>query len=562
MTTEAAESREARPVLLEVEDLHVDYVVRGQEVPAVRGVDLTMREGEIVAIVGESGSGKSTFAKAVLHLLADNGRVHATRMAFAGRDLTSLNRREWRKVRGAEIALIPQDPTLSLDPLMSVGKQVAETLRIHKLATKDEAQARAVKLLAEAGIPDPEQRAWQLPSEFSGGMRQRALIASALAGEPRLLVADEPTSALDVTVQRQILDHIERLRDELGIAVLLITHDLGVAADRADRILVMQHGQVVESGAAATVLANPEHDYTRRLVAAAPGLSGTTVTSRTPAPAQDAEVVLRVRDLRKEFKLRGSGETLVAVDNVAFDIRRGETFGLVGESGSGKSTTARVALQLERATKGTVEFDGVDITEYRGESLRQLRRRFQLVHQSPYASLDPRMTVGEIIREPLRSFKIGSRSEQKARVAELLDSVALPKDYAERRPDELSGGQRQRVSIARALATKPDCVVLDEAVSALDVSVQAQVLELLAQVQRDTGVAYLFISHDLGVVGEISHRIGVLQRGALVETGTSEAVLKNPEHPYTQALIAAIPGAQLSEARQATSNVDTQENHS
>lgn len=531
--------------LLEVTDLHVNYLVRGQEIPAVRGVDLTLNAGEIVAIVGESGSGKSTVAKAILHLLAENGRVRAERMSYAGQDLRTLSRREWRKIRGAEIALVPQDPTLSLDPLMAVGAQVAETIRIHKQGTRQEAQARAIELLANAGIPDAERRAKQLPSEFSGGMRQRALIASALAGGPKLLVADEPTSALDVTVQRQILDRLEQLRDELGIAVLLITHDLGVAADRADRVVVMQHGEVVESGVAATVLANPEHDYTRRLLAAAPGLGNTTVTQRTPEPPAEAKTVLRLTDLRKEFTIRGSTETVVAVDGVSLDIRRGETFGLVGESGSGKSTTARVALHLERATAGTIEFDGEDVTEIRGEALRQLRRRFQLVHQSPYASLDPRMRIGEIIREPLRSFKLGSRSEQLARVTELLDAVALPKHYADRRPDELSGGQRQRVAIARALATGPECIVLDEAVSALDVSVQAQVLELLARLQRETGVTYLFISHDLGVVREISHRVGVLRRGELVETGPTDSVLAHPEHPYTQALIEAIPGGRL-----------------
>lgn len=537
-------------VLLEIEDLHVNYVVRGQEVPAVRGVDLKIREGEIVAIVGESGSGKSTFAKAILHLLADNGRVRARRMDFAGQDLTTRSRREWRKIRGAEIALVPQDPTLSLDPLMAVGAQVAETILIHDRVSKEEAKARVIELLSDAGIPDAANRANQLPSEFSGGMRQRALIASALAGEPRLLVADEPTSALDVTVQRQILDRLERLRDELGIAVLLITHDLGVAADRADRVLVMQHGEIVESGVAARVLAQPEHEYTRRLVAAAPGLGGATVTQRTPAPPMDSPPILRLTNLRKEFDLRGSEDSLVAVDDVSFDIRSGETFGLVGESGSGKSTTARVALHLERATAGKIEFGGEDVTGLRGEALRQLRRRFQLVHQSPYASLDPRMRIGEIIREPLRSFKIGSRASQLARVRELLDAVALPSDYLDRRPGELSGGQRQRVSIARALATNPECIVLDEAVSALDVSVQAQVLELLAQLQRDTGVAYLFISHDLGVVREISHRVGVLRRGELVESGPTDDVLKHPEHPYTQALIEAIPGGRLSQHNQ------------
>lgn len=557
------DASESQAQLVDIAGLHVEYVVRGRSVPAVRGVDLTVNAGEIVAIVGESGSGKSTVAKAILHLLAENGRVRAERMQFAGRDLTTLGRREWRKIRGAEIALVPQDPTLSLDPLMTVGAQVAETMRIHNRASRDEAKAKAIQLLSDAGIPDAEQRAKQLPAEFSGGMRQRVLIASALSGEPRLLVADEPTSALDVTVQRQILDHLERLRDELGIAVLLITHDLGVAADRADRVIVMQHGEVVEFGDAATVLANPKHEYTRRLVAAAPGLGNVTVTQRTPTPDADTPNILRVNDLRKEFSIRGSNERLVAVDGVSLNIRRGETFGLVGESGSGKSTTARLALHLERATAGTIEFAGENVTDFTGEPLRQLRRRFQLVHQSPYAALDPRMTVKEIIREPLRSFRLGSRTQQLARVEELLDAVALPKDYAQRRPDELSGGQRQRVSIARALATQPDCIVLDEAVSALDVSVQAQVLELLADLQRETGVAYLFISHDLGVVREISHRVGVLQRGTLVETGPTDIVLAHPEHPYTRALIDAIPGRRLTSAISHYADpIGTQEDHS
>ncbi|MGO1544160.1 MAG: dipeptide ABC transporter ATP-binding protein [Gulosibacter sp.] len=531
--------------LLDVQGLHVNYVVRGEEVAAVRGIDLKMFPGEIVAIVGESGSGKSTFARAILHLLAENGRVHADRMQFDGRELTKLGRRGWRSIRGAEIALVPQDPTLSLDPLLPVGEQVAETIRIHNLAKKQEAHDRAVALLTEAGIPDAEERAGQLPSEFSGGMRQRALIASALAADPRLLVADEPTSALDVTVQRQILDRLEQLRSERGIAVLLITHDLGVAADRADRVIVMQHGRVVESGSAKQVLANPKHEYTRRLVAAVPGLGSARVVERTPEPEAKAAPLLRVTDLRKEFNIRGSSETVTAVDQVSFEIRSGETYGLVGESGSGKSTTARVALHLERATEGTIEFAGEDVTDYRGERLRQMRRRFQLVHQSPYASLDPRMRIGEIIREPLRSFKIGTKTQQRDRVAELLEAVALPTDYARRRPGELSGGQRQRVAIARALATKPECIVLDEAVSALDVSVQAQVLELLARLQRETGVAYLFISHDLGVVREISHRVGVLRQGKLVETGSTDAVFANPQHPYTQALVDAIPGGRL-----------------
>ncbi|WP_254910460.1 ABC transporter ATP-binding protein [Gulosibacter sp. 10] len=545
MTPQPVRDESPCRALLEIEDLHVDYVVGGREAPAVRGVDLEIGRGEIVAIVGESGSGKSTVARSILHLLAGNARVRAGGLRFDGRDLQGLGRREWRDVRGREIALVPQDPTLSLDPLLPVGRQVAETLRIHGLAEKAAAEERAVALLAEAGIPEPAERAGQLPSEFSGGMRQRALIASALAGDPKLLIADEPTSALDVTVQRQILDRIEELRRERGIAVLLITHDLGVAADRADRVVVMQQGGIVEAGSAEQVLANPSHPYTRRLVAAAPGLSAARVTERTPEPAPEARTLLRLTDLHKEFRVRGSAETVRAVDGVSLDIREGETYALVGESGSGKSTTARLALHLERADAGRIEFAGEDVTGFRGEPLRRLRRRFQLVHQSPFASLDPAMRIAEIVREPLRSFKIGTRAAQRERVAELVDAVSLPADVLWRRPEELSGGQRQRVAIARALATEPECIVLDEAVSALDVSVQAQVLELLARLQRETGVAYLFITHDLGVVREISHRVGVLRRGELVETGRTDEVLAHPEHPYTRSLIDAIPGTRL-----------------
>ncbi|MFF2487088.1 dipeptide ABC transporter ATP-binding protein [Microbacterium sp. NPDC058062] len=553
--------------LLEVSNLSVSYTLGGASRPAVRDVSFTVDRGEVVAIVGESGSGKSTTAHAVIHLLASNASVDAGSIVFDGADLTGLSRRAWREVRGRAIGLIPQDPTTSLNPVKRVGRQVGEPLVIHGLASRRGADAQAVELLRLAGIGEPEARAKQFPHQFSGGMKQRALIATALAAEPKLVIADEPTSALDVTVQKQILDHIDTLAATLGTAVLLITHDLGVAADRADRIIVMQNGEIVETGAARQVLEDPQHPYTRALIAAAPGLRGGTVrvserplrTEQVPTPPPGAAsaspgasgrvgpaatpALLEVAGLRKEFPLPGR-EKLLAVDDVTFRVDRGETLAIVGESGSGKSTTARLALRLEKPSAGSIRFDGNDLVSASREELRALRRRFQLVYQSPFASLDPRFTIAEVIDEPLRAFGV-DKAERTRRVRELIDQVALPASTASRRPAELSGGQRQRVAIARALALRPDLVVLDEAVSALDVSVQEQILDLLAAVQRDVGVSYLFISHDLAVVREISDRVAVMQHGRIVEQGATAQVLRAPREEYTRRLIDAIPGSTL-----------------
>ncbi|OAZ44516.1 ABC transporter ATP-binding protein [Microbacterium arborescens] len=529
--------------LLEVDGLSVSYTVDGETRAAVTDVSFSVDRGEVVAIVGESGSGKSTTAHAVIHLLARNARVDAGAIRFDGEDLTGLSSRAWREVRGRRIGLIPQDPGTSLNPVKRVGRQVGEPLVIHGLASRRAADRQAVQLLGLAGIPEPEARAQQFPHEFSGGMRQRALIAAALAAEPQLVIADEPTSALDVTVQKQILDHIDTLADTLGTAVLLITHDLGVAADRADRIVVMQNGRIVEQGPTGAVLDDPQHPYTRALIAAAPGLRAAGLRTADVRPAADVQPapLLEVTGLRKEFALPGR-RRLVAVDDVSFTVGRGETLAVVGESGSGKSTTARLALRLEQPTAGGIRFDGVDLVTARREQLRSLRRRFQLVYQSPYASLDPRFTIADVVDEPLRAFGIGDRTRRAARVRELLDRVALPADTAGRRPAELSGGQRQRVAIARALATDPDLVVLDEAVSALDVSVQAQILDLLVELQQQLGVSYLFISHDLAVVREISDRVAVMQKGRVVEQGPTATVLTYPREEYTRRLINAIPG--------------------
>ncbi|MFC0042317.1 dipeptide ABC transporter ATP-binding protein [Actinomadura rayongensis] len=531
--------------LLSINGLAVSYRTRTGRVPAVRGVDLDVRPGEIVALVGESGSGKSTLAHAVIRLLADNASIDAGRVEFDGADLTGLSEKELRTVRGARIGLVPQDPGVSLNPVKRVGEQVAEVLRLHDLSTRRSTPADAIEVLERAGLPEPALRARQYPHELSGGMRQRVLIAIAIAARPKLIVADEPTSALDVTVQRRILDHLQHLTEELGSAVLLVTHDLGVAADRAQRIAVMSRGRIVESGPARDVLDAPSDAYTRRLLASAPSLSVARPRTNPAAPAPAETPLVTVENLVKEFRLpQGAGAKRIvrAVDGIDLAVRRGETLALVGESGSGKSTTARLVLRLAQPTSGRIVFDGEDVTAARGGRLRGLRRRAQLVYQNPYASLDPRFSIGEVISEPLRAFRVGDRASRAERARHLLERVALPASILDRRPAELSGGQRQRVAIARALALSPDLVVCDEPVSALDVSVQAQVLELLAELQADTGVAYLLISHDLAVVRQIAHRVAVMRAGRIVETGATDELFDHPEHPYTRDLLAAIPG--------------------
>ncbi|MFF2852280.1 dipeptide ABC transporter ATP-binding protein [Streptomyces sp. NPDC058001] len=538
--------------LLEVRGLSVSYRTRRGTVEAVRSVDLDVWPGQVTAVVGESGSGKSTTAHAIIRLLAANGGIDAGTVRFGRHDLTALSERELRTVRGAQIGLVPQDPTVSLNPVKRIGEQVAEVLRIHRLATRRTAPSDAIAILEQAGLPDAATRARQYPHELSGGMRQRALIAVAIAGKPELIIADEPTSALDVTVQRVILDHLQHLTEESGTAVLLVTHDLGVAADRAQRIVVMSEGRVVEAGPTRDILDNPRHEYTRRLLASAPSLATARPRATVRAPsAPEAAPLVEIHHAVKEFRLphaAGSARTVRAVDDVSFTLHRGRTLALVGESGSGKSTTARLVLRLTDPSAGRIVFDGAEVTTARGAQARQLRRRAQLVYQNPYASLDPRFSIGEVITEPLRAFKVGDRATRLARARQLLERVALPASMLERRPAELSGGQRQRVAIARALALSPDLVVCDEPVSALDVSVQAQVLDLLAELQADTGVAYLFISHDLAVVRQIAHQVAVMRSGRIVETGTAEQLFTRPRHAYTRELLAAIPGGRYATA--------------
>lgn len=537
------------PPLLSVEGLEVSF---GADEPVLHGIDLTVLRGQTVAVVGESGSGKSTLAAAILGLLAPGGRITSGRILFDGRDLTSSDRRVMRTIRGREIGYVPQDPMTNLNPVWKVGFQIREALRVN-IAGRD-ARRQAVELLGEAGMPDPARQAGRYPHQLSGGMCQRALIAIGLAGRPRLLIADEPTSALDVTVQRQVLDHLQRLTTELGTALLLITHDLALAAERAESVVVVNRGVVAESGAAQELLRDPQHEYTRRLVAAAPSL-----TARRPAPnrprlqpqlrpqpaGQDDIVV--VSELTKTYaQVRGvpwRRAEFRAVDSVSFRLRRGSTLAVVGESGSGKSTLARMVLGLLQPTSGTVVFDGEDIDGLDRARAFAFRRRVQPVFQNPYSSLDPRYSVFRCIEEPLRIHRLGDRSGRRQAVRELADQVALPSSVLDRLPRELSGGQRQRVAIARALALRPEVLVCDEAVSALDVLVQAQILDLLAQLQADLGLTYLFISHDLAVIRQISDDVLVMRAGRVVEHATTEEVFARPRHEYTRQLLEAIPGA-------------------
>ncbi|MTD16626.1 dipeptide ABC transporter ATP-binding protein [Nakamurella sp. YIM 132087] len=546
----------SRPVL-ELKDLRVSYGEDDNSVDAVRGVDISVAPGEFVAVVGESGSGKSTTAHAVLGLLPETGRVTGGRIVLGDDDITSAGERRLRDIRGSRVGLVPQDPLVSLNPVMRVGAQVAETLRLHTGAGRRAAAARAVELLAEVGLPDPASRAQQYPHELSGGMRQRVLLANAWACLPELVIADEPTSALDVTVQRRVLDLLDAMRREHGTAVLFITHDLGVAAERADRIVVMRHGRVVETGTPAALLAAPADEYTRTLLAASPGINPTVLAPSARVVERAAgdlgkksdppEILLAGEGLTKSFPLPGSRRAqLVAVDGVDVELRAGRTTALVGESGSGKSTTARLLGRLADPTAGTVRYRGEDITRVRGEKLRAWRRQVQFVYQSPYASLDPRLAVGRIISEPLRAFEIGSATSRAADVRDLLEQVALPASVAERLPAALSGGQRQRVAIARALALRPELLILDEPVSALDASIQAQILQLLVDLRAAHGLTYLFISHDLSVVRQLADQVAVMREGRIVEQGPTEQLFSAPQHSYTQDLLAAIPRGRIS----------------
>ncbi|WP_433221134.1 dipeptide ABC transporter ATP-binding protein [Dactylosporangium sp. CS-047395] len=532
--------------LVQITGLDIGYVRHRRLTPAVTGLDLTVGAGEVVAIVGESGSGKTTTANALIGLLPPNGRITAGSAIVDGVQIAGARERTLRRLRGSVVGLIPQDPMVGLNPTKRIGAQVAEAAALRGFAGAA-AHAETVRYLAQAGVPDPELRIRQYPHELSGGLRQRVLIAIAIAGRPKLIIADEPTSALDVTVQRRILDHLGGLVREEGISLLVITHDLAVAADRADRVVVMQDGRKVEEGEPGAILREPREQYTRRLIAAAPRLAhGGRLVPRFDVREQPVpEPILTLTGVGKTFAAtdrRRGQRGFNALAGVDVTVPRGRTHALVGESGCGKTTTLRIALGLEAPTTGSIVLDGTEIAGKSWHQLRPLRRQAQLVHQDPFAALDPRFTVRQSITEPLVSFKVGGRRERAARARELLDQVALPAQYLDRRPAELSGGQRQRVAIARALALRPQLLMLDEPVSALDVLVQDQILRLLVELQAELGLSYLFVSHDLAVVAEISHTVSVMSGGRVVEEGPVAEVFTSPRTQHTRDLIDAVPG--------------------
>ncbi|BDZ55926.1 dipeptide ABC transporter ATP-binding protein [Agromyces marinus] len=562
--------------LLEIKDLEVAFTTQTGKVTAVDGVNITLYRGQSLAIVGESGSGKSTTAHAIINLLPGSGHIAGGQILLDGQDLAKTSQKDMEQIRGRKIGFVPQDPMSNLNPVWSIGFQVEEGIRANGIATgRKEVRARAIEVLKQAGLQDADRRLKQFPHQFSGGMRQRVLIGMGLSADPQLLIADEPTSALDVTVQRVILDHLESLTRELGTTLLFITHDLGLAAERAEQLVVMYKGKVVESGPSLEILQNPQHPYTQRLVAAAPSLASRRIqatgspTAAESAAAADAAAddaidliataearheaheealthapAIVVEDLTKVFKIRGSG-AFTAVDNVSFQIPKGTTTALVGESGSGKSTVAKMLLKLEDVTSGKILVGGKNLATLSGKELFELRGRMQPVFQDPYGSLNPLRNIGNTIAEPLSTHKVGDRASRRDRVFELLDQVSLPRTLVGRYPNELSGGQRQRIAIARALALKPEIVILDEAVSALDVLVQAQILRLLADLQGELDLTYLFITHDLAVVRVIADNVCVMQKGRIVEAATTDEVFENPKEQYTKDLLAAIPGANL-----------------
>ncbi|KAA0972384.1 ABC transporter ATP-binding protein [Aureimonas fodinaquatilis] len=555
--------------VLRVDNLRTEFRSGGEWRAAVRDVSLTLRANETLAIVGESGSGKSVTALSTLRLLPSVGaRIAAGSIMFNGRDLLSLSETEMANIRGNEIAMIFQEPMTSLNPTMKVGDQVAEVVRIHRGLSRSDARREALRMFEKVRIPSAAARLEDYPHQFSGGMRQRVMIAIALACKPKLLIADEPTTALDVTIQAQILELIKELQDEEGMAVMFITHDMGVVAEVADRTVVMYNGEAVEQGETARIFASPQHPYTRSLLAAVPKLGelgarvlpmrfpvvDKTTGKVLPLPetpdtvARGAEPVLQVRNLVTRFDIHkgffgGLSGRVHAVEDISFDLYGGETLSLVGESGCGKSTTGRALMRLTEPTSGSVMVDGQDMATLGAAKLHDMRRYMQMIFQDPASSLNPRMTIGAAIAEPFLVHKLGSRKDADDKVARLLERVGLRPDFANRYPHEFSGGQRQRISIARALMLDPKLIIADESVSALDVSVKAQVINLLLDLQESLNLAYLFISHDMAVVERVSHRVAVMHLGEIVEIGPRAAIFGNPQHPYTRKLIEAVPVA-------------------
>ncbi|WP_278693830.1 ABC transporter ATP-binding protein [Arachnia propionica] len=534
--------------VLQFQELDVNFRTEFGRVHAVKGVSLAVRPGEVVALVGESGSGKSVTATTALGLLPKTARITGETMV-ADKAISKLTPRQLRGLRGNRVAMVFQEPMTALNPVIKIGEQLTESMEVHNVAHGAEAWQKAIDLLNAVGIPNAERRVKQYPHELSGGMRQRVVIAMALACDPEVIIADEPTTALDVTVQADILDLLRSLKEKLNTGILLITHNMGVVADMADRVAVMFKGNIVERGTVEEVLLKPQHPYTKKLLAAVPHLGeghGQFGSAPREVPG-DAESALEVNELVVEYK-RAGRKPFRAVDGVTFDVKRGEIVGLVGESGSGKSTIGRALLGLIPSAGGNVKVLGQELVQghgrrkvSQGKNLKSLRRRVGVIFQDPAASLNPRLPVGDVISEPLEVHRIGNKASRQKRVYELLEAVELPRSAFNRYPHELSGGQRQRVSIARALSLSPDLLVADEPTSALDVSVQAQVLGMLTDLQRDFGFACLFISHDLAVIDSLAHRVVVMQYGKIVEKGDRQQVLLDPQEEYTKRLLAAAP---------------------
>jgi len=558
--------------IVQVQDLSVRFATSERVVDAVRNLSFHVDRGETLAVVGESGSGKSVTSLALMRLVEHGGgkivggQMHLRRRNGEVLDLANASPAAMRGVRGADIAMIFQEPMTSLNPVFTVGEQIAESIRLHQGKPASEAKAEALRMLELVRIPEARNVLGRYPHQLSGGMRQRVMIAMALSCKPSLLIADEPTTALDVTIQAEILQLIRALQQELHMAVVFITHDMGVVAEVADRVLVMYKGDRVEEGPSATVFAQPAHPYTRALLSAVPrlgsmqgtdgparfpllrvdGTSAAVDTTPQPAASHDVQPILRVRDLVTRFDVPTGifgrvTRRVHAVEQVSFDLYPGETLALVGESGCGKSTTGRSLLRLVDSQSGSIEFAGQNIGELKGPALQTLRRNIQFIFQDPFASLDPRVPVGYSIMEPLLVHKVASGKEAQQRVEWLLDKVGLQAAHASRYPHEFSGGQRQRICIARALALNPKVVIADESVSALDVSIQAQIVNLMLDLQKEFGVAFLFISHDMAVVERISHRVAVMYLGQIVEIGPRRAIFENPQHPYTKKLMSAVP---------------------
>ncbi|WP_432702716.1 ABC transporter ATP-binding protein [Lysinibacillus sphaericus] len=531
--------------ILEIQDLRVSFITGESEFEAVKGVNFYVNKGETVGIVGESGSGKSVTARSIMRLLpSPPSFLKSGTILFQGDNLVTQSEKQMEAIRGKDISMIFQDPMTSTNPTIRVGEQIAEGLMKHQKLSKKQAYEKTIELLKSVGIKNSEERYHQYPHEFSGGMRQRVMITMALACNPALLIADEPTTALDVTIQAQILSIMKQMQERLGTSIILITHDLGVVAGMCDRVIVMKEGEIVEEGTTEEIFANPQHPYTKRLLHALPKLHEKKEPKQPPHLAQDIDLtvpLIEVRNLSKHFDLK-KGELLKAVDDLSFRIFPGETLGLVGESGSGKSTTGRTILQLHEPTDGEVLYKGVPVTRLSKNELKSMRRHMQIIFQDPYSSLNPRKKVLDIIGEALDVHKLTTSTEQRrARVEELLELVGLKKEHALRYPHEFSGGQRQRIGIARALAVEPNFIVCDEPLSALDVSIQKQVVDLLKDLQQRLGLTYLFIAHDLSMVKHISDRVAVMYGGKIVELAESEELYANPQHPYTKMLLQSIP---------------------